>query len=54
LPGQHITQRQEMLYMQSRQSGSTQETSAAKAGISVRSAAGSKPAKQRLKRHGIG
>ena len=37
MPGQHITQRQEMLYMQSRQSGLTQETSAAKAGVSVRS-----------------
>jgi len=37
LPGQHITQRQEILYMQSRQSGLTQETSAAKAGVSVRS-----------------
>jgi len=38
LPGKHITQRQELLYMQSRQSGLTQETGAAKAGISVRSA----------------
>ena len=37
MPGQHITQRQETLYMQSRQSGLTQETSAAKAGVSVRS-----------------
>jgi len=37
LPGKHITQRQESLYMQSRQSGLTQETSAAKTGISVRS-----------------
>ncbi len=37
MPGQHITQRQEMLYMQSRQSGLTQETSAAKAGVSARS-----------------
>ncbi len=37
MPGQHITQRQEILYMQSRQSGLTQETSAAKAGVSVRS-----------------
>ena len=37
MPGQHITQRQEMLYMQSRQSGHTQKTSAAKAGVSVRS-----------------
>lgn len=37
MPGQHITQQQEMLYMQSRQSGHTQETSAAKAGLSVRS-----------------
>lgn len=37
MPGQHITQRQEMLYMQSRQSGHTQEISAAKAGVSVRS-----------------
>ena len=37
MPGQHITQRQENIYMQSRQSGLTQEISAAKAGISVRS-----------------
>ena len=37
MPGQHITQRQEILYMKSRQSGLTQETSAAKAGVSVRS-----------------
>jgi len=37
LPGKHITQRQENLYMQSRQSGLTQETSAAKTGISIRS-----------------
>ncbi|MCF6178640.1 MAG: IS21 family transposase, partial [Geopsychrobacter sp.] len=37
MPGKHITQRQEVLYMQSRQSGLTQETSAAKAGVSVRS-----------------
>ncbi|MCF6265626.1 MAG: hypothetical protein L3J57_03650 [Desulfuromusa sp.] len=34
MPGKHITQRQEILYMQSRQSGLTQETSAAKAGVS--------------------
>jgi transposase len=46
LPGKHITQKQEMLYMQSRQTGLTQETSAAKAGMSVRSAS-------RVERNGI-
>ncbi len=37
LSGKHITQLQENFYMKNRQSGCTQETSAAKAGISVRS-----------------
>jgi transposase InsO family protein len=37
LPGQHITQKQRNLYMKSRHSNLTQETSAAKAGVSVRS-----------------
>ena len=37
MPGQHITQRQEFLYMQFRQVGLSQEVSAAKAGMSVRS-----------------
>ncbi len=37
MPGQHITHRQEVLYMRSRQSGLSQEASAAKAGISIRS-----------------
>ena len=37
MSGQHITQLQEHLYMKSRQAGFTQELSAAKAGISVRS-----------------
>jgi len=37
LSGQHITQLQENLYMKRRQAGFTQEVSAAKAGISVRS-----------------
>jgi len=37
LPGKRITHTQKILYMQSRQSGSTQETSAAKAGVSIRS-----------------
>ncbi|WP_390518173.1 IS21 family transposase [Halioxenophilus aromaticivorans] len=37
MPGQHITQRQEELYMQHRQQGMNQEAAAAKAGISVRS-----------------
>ena len=37
MPGQHITQQQRNLYMKSRQSNLTQEVSAAKAGISVRS-----------------
>ena len=36
LSGKHITQLQENLYMKSRQTGCTQELSAAKAGISVR------------------
>ena len=37
VPGLHITNRQEELYMQHRQQGVSQETAAAKAGISVRS-----------------
>lgn len=37
MPGQHITQQQRNLYMKSRQSKLTQEASAAKTGISVRS-----------------
>lgn len=37
MPGSHITRRQEDLYMQSRQRGLSQETAAAKTGISVRS-----------------
>ena len=37
MSGQHITQSQENIYMKSRQVGLTQETSAAKADISVRS-----------------
>lgn len=37
MPGTRITQRQEKLYMDTRQAGSTQETAAAKAGISQRS-----------------
>lgn len=37
MSGKHITQIQEDLYMKNRQVGCTQETSAAKAGISVRS-----------------
>ena len=37
MPGKHITQLQENLYMKSRQTGCTQETAAAKAGFSVRS-----------------
>lgn len=37
MPGQHITNQQEKLYMQHRQQGASQETAAAKAGISTRS-----------------
>jgi len=37
VPGLHITNRQEELYMQHRRQGGSQETAAAKAGISVRS-----------------
>jgi len=37
LPGHHITQQQEVLYMQSRQTGNNQSLAAAKAGISERS-----------------
>ena len=37
VPGQHITNRQEELYMQHRQNGASQEVAAAKADISVRS-----------------
>ncbi|WP_421910594.1 IS21 family transposase [Parahaliea mediterranea] len=37
MPGQHITHRQEELYMQHRKAGATQEVAAAKAGLSVRS-----------------
>jgi DNA-binding XRE family transcriptional regulator len=37
LPAKHITQSQENLYMKNRQTDHTQETAAAKAGISVRS-----------------
>ena len=37
MSGKHITQLQENLYMKSRQAGCSQETSAAKADISVRS-----------------
>ena len=37
LSGKHITQLQEKIYMKNRQTGCTQELSAAKAGISVRS-----------------
>jgi transposase InsO family protein len=37
LSGKHITQQQEKIYMKHRQTGCTQELSAAKAGISVRS-----------------
>ena len=37
MPGKHITQSQENLYMKHRQTGCTQETAAAKAGFSVRS-----------------
>jgi len=37
LSGQHITQRQENIYMKHRQTGCTQELSSAKAGISIRS-----------------
>ena len=36
MSGKHITQLQENIYMKHRQAGSTQETSAAKAGISIR------------------
>jgi hypothetical protein len=36
MPGAHITRRQEDLYMQSRQKGLSQETAAAKTGISDR------------------
>jgi len=37
VPGQHITNRQEELYMQHRQDGASQEVAAAKSGISIRS-----------------
>ena len=37
MSGKHITQLQENSYMKNRHTGCTQETSAAKAGISVRS-----------------
>jgi transposase InsO family protein len=37
LSGKHITQQQEIIYMKHRQAGCTQELSAAKAGISIRS-----------------
>ena len=37
MPGKHITQQQETIYMKSRQRGFGQETSSAKTGISVRS-----------------
>ena len=37
MSGQHITQRQENIYMKHRQTGSTQELSSAKAGVSIRS-----------------
>jgi hypothetical protein len=37
LPGKHITQKQEAIYMKSRQTGCVQDTSAAKSGISIRS-----------------
>jgi len=37
LSGQHITQQQENIYMKNRQAGCTQELSAARSGISVRS-----------------
>jgi len=45
LSGYHITQSQWILYMQSRQSGLTQETCAAKSGVSIRTG-------RRLERHG--
>ena len=38
MPGQHITHRQEELYMQHRQQGMTQEIAAAKSAISPRTA----------------
>jgi hypothetical protein len=53
VPGQKITRQQEVLFMHHRQTGSTQETAAAKAGISVRSgrridkAGGPRPTPQR-------
>ncbi|MCC8996722.1 MAG: hypothetical protein LM517_06680 [Nitrosomonas sp.] len=37
MPGKHIIQQQESIYMKNRQRGFNQETSSAKAGISVRS-----------------
>ena len=37
MPGLHITNQQEELYMQQRRKGLNQETAAAKAGISTRS-----------------
>jgi len=37
LPGKHIIQQQESIYMKNRQRGFNQETSSTKAGISVRS-----------------
>ncbi len=37
MSGQHITQRQENIYMKHRQTGSTQALSSAKAGVSIRS-----------------
>ena len=37
MPGKHITQQQESIYMKNRQQGFSQETSSARAGISVRS-----------------
>jgi len=37
VPGKKITRQQEVLFMHHRQTGSTQEAAAAKAGLSIRS-----------------
>lgn len=36
MPGKHITQEQEAIYMKNRQTRDTQETAAAKSGINIR------------------
>ena len=50
MSGKHITQLQEKIYMKNRQTGCTQELSAAKAGINVRSGASRQNGRRGLSR----